>query len=115
MIYRVIKSHQPAENKDWIVAAGDEVRYERKPTVFRGWLWCTNHKGLSAWAPECWVTIITSEYCRFTQDYNASELAIEIGQKVEGATIESGWILVVDTNKKSGWVPLECLEKFTDS
>jgi hypothetical protein len=112
--YQVIKSYRPEENKPWVAAAGEEVRYERKSTKYSGWLWCTNREGQSAWAPENWVTIISSEFCRFTRNYNALELAVETGRKVEGIIIESGWVLAIDANKKSGWVPLECLEKLID-
>ncbi len=114
MVYRVVKAHRPQDIIEWQVVSGEEVRYEKRPTSYPGWLWCTNHEGLSAWAPESWATIISSEFCRFTRNYNALELAVEIGQKVEGAIVESGWVLVVDANKKSGWVPLECLEKLID-
>lgn len=114
MFYRVIKKHQPETNKPWVVAAGEKVRYERKPTKYPGWLWCTNHEGISAWAPERWVTIISSKRCRFIRDYNASELRVDVGKIVEGKMLESGWVFVIDTNEKSGWVPLECLEKLID-
>jgi hypothetical protein len=111
MVYQVIKSHQPEVNKPWVAAAGEEVRYERKPTKYSGWLWCTNHEGQSAWAPERWVIIISSEHVRFIRDYNASELAVDIGQIVEGDIIESGWVFVSSENGKSGWIPLDCVKE----
>lgn len=106
----MIKTHSPENQSEWQVLAGEIIHYERKPTIYAGWLWCTNSRGDSAWAPEGWVMILDSEYCRFIRDYDASELIIEIGQILEGDTIESGWVLVSDKRKKNGWVPLECLE-----
>ena len=114
MVYRIIKAYQPQDNNRWRVQAGEEVLYDRRPTDYRGWLWCTNNDGKSAWAPERWVTIISSERCHFIRDYDASELRVDVGQIVEGDIMESGWVLVSDAKKISGWVPLECLESYND-
>lgn len=111
MLYRVIKRYQPEKCAVWIARAGEVVKYERKPTIYPEWLWCTNKSGKSAWAPEQWVVIISAGECRFIRDYNACELPVKPGQIVDGEIEVSGWVLISDENKKSGWVPLDYVRK----
>jgi hypothetical protein len=109
MNYTVIKAHQPVESKDWIASKGGMAIYEKKPTEYEGWLWCTNKEGKSAWAPEEWVEILKGD-CRFKRDYNAIELTVQIGESVEGDIEVSGWIWVAKGKGVYGWVPRDCLK-----
>jgi hypothetical protein len=109
MNYTVIKKHQPIESKNWIASKGDIVKFERRPTEYEGWLWCTNMEGESAWAPEEWIEIINGS-CRFKRNYNAIELTIQLGEPVIGDIEVSGWIWVVNRKKAYGWVPRNCLK-----
>jgi hypothetical protein len=109
MNYSVIKAHEPVESKDWIVSKGEIVKFERKLTIYEGWIWCTNKKGESAWAPEDWVEIMNGD-CRFKRDYNAIELTVQIGEIVNGDIDVSGWIWVVNSNGAYGWIPMDCLK-----
>jgi len=110
MEYRAIKEHRPEEIDPLVVTKGERLAFERRPTPWKGWVWCTSTTGTSAWAPESWLTV-EGESCVFTRDYDSTELHLEIGQKVRGDLIESGWAWVRNDEGKSGWVPLECLEK----
>ena len=107
--YIVVKAHQPENTHSWVAAKGDIVRFERRPTEFIGWLWCTNQNGESAWAPESWVALI-EDSCRFERDYNARELTIHPGEIVIGELEESGWVWIRNSNEKTGWVPRDCLK-----
>jgi hypothetical protein len=54
---------------------------------------------------------IEGEFCVFTRDYDSTELSLDIGQRVYGDLMESGWAWVCDGDGRTGWVPLGCLEK----
>lgn len=108
MIYLVIQPHQTFDQEALQALAGAKLRFERKPTKWAGWLWCTDAAGKSGWAPESWVAI-DGDTCTLLRNYSAAELTLNIGDYVDGDIIESGWIWVQNRNGDSGWVPLECL------
>jgi uncharacterized protein CbrC (UPF0167 family) len=85
------------------------VRFERRPTEWPGWLWCERGDGVSGWAPESWV-VIEGGSCRFLRDYDATELAVEAGERVEVEFEESGWAWVRKEDGERGWLPRECLD-----
>ena len=41
------------------------------------------------------------------QDYEATELAVSIGEELKIEKEESGWVWVTNKEGKKGWVPLE--------
>lgn len=110
MTYSASRRHRPESSGFLSVSAGDELSWERKETVYPGWIWCTDHKGAQAWVPEAYVSF-AGDRCRMTRDYVSRELGLEVGDKVELLEIESGWAWVVDGRHVKGWIPMECLER----
>jgi uncharacterized protein YgiM (DUF1202 family) len=110
MKYRVVKEHRPEGHDPLVVTKGERLRFERKPTQWKGWVWCTSRSGKSGWAPEPWLTV-EGGFCVFARDYDATELSLNVGQEVRGDLSVSEWLWVRDEEGKTGWVPLECLEK----
>jgi hypothetical protein len=109
MKYRVCKSYQSPYADALNAAKGETLSFERKPTEWSGWIWCTNKSNKSAWVPESWV-VIKGNNCQLKQDYDARELPVESGAEVVGELVESGWVWVRNQNGAEGWVPLENLE-----
>lgn len=110
MQHRVIKPHKPSSRDILTVRRGDVLRFERRPSEWPGWLYCTNADGKSGWAPESWV-IISGDTCRFERDYDSTELLVEAGDMVTIELEEAGWAWVRKLNGEHGWVPRDCLGK----
>jgi hypothetical protein len=110
MRYRAVKEHRPESGDPLVATKGERLRFERRPTAWKGWVWCTSPSGKSGWAPEPWLTV-EGEFCVFTRDYDATELSLNVGQEVRGDLSASEWVRVCDEEGKTGWVPLECLER----
>jgi hypothetical protein len=109
MKHRVTHAHD-AENPDvLVVSKGERLKYERKPTGFSGWIWCTATNGKSAWAPESWVKL-AGESCVFTRDYNSRELSVREGDILEVKLEESGWAWAQTSGGDCGWVPSDRIE-----
>ena len=108
-IYRVVRAHEPDHADPLVLKKGEMVPFERRRTVWDGWLWCTKPTGESGWIPESWVTI-QGDICVVERDYNAFELAVQPGEMLDAVLTESGWLLAISSTGTAGWVPLECVE-----
>jgi hypothetical protein len=104
----VAKDHIPDPTGSIITSSGDVLAFERKPTLYPGWIWCTDSDGNQAWAPEEYVTLI-GDTCRFVRGYDSRELEIQQGTVVELLDQTSGWAWVRDSQNRLGWIPLDCL------
>jgi hypothetical protein len=108
MKYLVTKSHRPNTNEPIIGKKGDKFSWEKKATIWDGWLWCTSDKGLTGWIPESWLKMEGAKAI-LKRDYDATEVSANPGETVSGEMMESGWIWVTNTNNEKGWIPLRCL------
>ena len=108
MKYLVTKSHKPDCDKPIIAKKGSRFSWEKKATIWDGWLWCTSTDGSTGWVPDSWLKK-QGKKAVLKRDYNATELSANPGETVSGEMIESGWIWVTNTKYKSGWIPLGCL------
>ena len=108
MHYIVIKSHTASYSEALIASKGRRLRFERKPTEWQGWLWCTAADGKTGWVPESWVEI-EDETCTLLRDYTTAELTVAVGEHLEGEIIESGWLWARTEPGAWGWVPMECV------
>jgi hypothetical protein len=111
--WRAVKDHTPESSEPLCAAEGDLLRFERRPTEWEGWLWCTDRKGLKGWVPEHWVAI-EGDSCRMTRDYTSLELPVSRGEVLVVRETESGWAWAVGPEGRQGWVPLRCLERLPD-
>lgn len=103
---KAIESYDPGEIETLVVRKGAKLNYERKPTSWAGWIWCTAANGKSAWVPESWVEL-AGEHCLFSRDYNSRELSIEKGDALELEFEVSGWAWVRNAEGECGWIPAD--------
>ena len=108
MKYLVTKSHRPDSDKPIIAKKGSKFIWEKKSTIWDGWLWCTTENGLTGWIPESRLKK-QGKIAILKKDYDATELTANPGETVTGQIIESGWIWVTNSKAESGWIPLRCL------
>jgi hypothetical protein len=109
MNFQVKKEHKPDTDTPLIAKKGDRFHWEKKATLWEGWLWCTSRDGISGWIPEAWL-ICKGSSANLTRDYDATELSVHPGETVTGELEASGWVWVKNQKNKQGWVPLDCLE-----
>ncbi len=110
--YRVVRAHAPDCADSLTLKKGDTVAFERRKTNWEGWLWCSKPTGESGWVPEPWVRI-EGATAILKRDYDAFELTIRPGTRLEAVLAVSGWLLAVSSEGTTGWVPLDCVESMS--
>jgi hypothetical protein len=109
MEHIAIKEHHPESDDVLRGVAGDVWACERRPTVYPGWVWCTDRNGAQAWVPEAFLSI-EGEAGRLVRDYLSRELDLAPGDRVEILETESAWAWVRHPRLGLGWVPADCLK-----
>jgi len=108
MIHGIIKPHRPSFHYHVILQAGEIVKYERRINDPAGWIWCTPARKNPCWVPEAWLEI-HRRHAVLLKPYNSLELKVERGEEIEIEFEQSGWAWVTNSEKVSGWIPLECI------
>ncbi len=106
----VISDHTEEPSEPLCVRAGDLLRFERCPTKWQDWIWCTDRRGHTGWVPEGWV-LIRGDTCKMKRDYTSLELTVCRGEVLVVHETESGWAWAEKLSGEKGWVPLECLKQ----
>ena len=114
MKYRITEPHTSGPGDALVVSKGETLRFERMATEWVGWLWCITDGGRTGWVPEAWVEI-EGDTCVMLREYDATELAVAIGDEVTGDLIESGWVHVRNDQGRTGWVPERVLVRVDES
>jgi len=107
---RVTGPHRPDSGFVLEAGRGARLRFERRPTMWAGWVWCPWEGGAGAWVPESWVRI-EGDTCVMLRDYTSREVPVDRGDRVISRFTESGWAWVRTEGGDEGWVPLENLEE----
>ncbi|HOD66518.1 MAG TPA: SH3 domain-containing protein [candidate division Zixibacteria bacterium] len=117
MKFRVIKHHQAAGGPSRELESGERLQFERRPSEYEGWVWCTAEDGGGGWVPETWLTITqdpaggaTAGWCFLKRDYSPEELTVHPGDILEGRREESGWLWACTADGRKGWVPRDAVE-----
>lgn len=103
----VIKAYEKPYENPIAVRAGEAVTPDfDKPTDIAGWVWCTAADGRSGWTPRNWLTR-SKDAWRVSRDFDAVELTVSPGERLEIAFEESGFVWVTKSNGEAGWIPVE--------
>lgn len=107
----VIKTHNVDDSKPLVVKRGEVIEGQEKKTEWEGWLWCCTSQGINGWIPKNYLQGCQDNPGHYSalRDYNARELAVNIGQSVLILDEESGWAFVQTDSHEEGWVPLKNL------
>ena len=91
------------------LSKGTVVKTERKESEWAGWLWCItdDNKG---WIPDSYLIIDENETV-VIKDYDATELNVEIGDKLGLHYTVNSWGWCETASGQQGWVPLDCVEQ----
>ena len=107
--FRVVRPHRSEYPDPLRAPEGTGLRFERRSSPWPGWIWCEDETGRAGWTPESWVEI-RGDRCVLRRDYDAAELDVDPGDRLAGVEEESGWLLAITPDGRSGWVPLDRLE-----
>lgn len=106
----VVKPYQQPYDDPIAAATDDPVMPDfHKVTDIKGWVWCTARDGRSGWTPRNWLAESNGEW-HLTRDFNALELTVAPGERLEIEIEESGFYLVKMENGRTGWIPCECVQ-----
>lgn len=101
----VVEPHDRPYENPIAVSAGERLTPDfYKPTDIDGWVWCTAKDGRSGWVPKQWLTQL-KEIWYIDRDFNAIELTVVPGDRLEVEFEESGFYWVRKANGEAGWIP----------
>jgi len=106
---RVAKPYESAYPDPLKLKKGEKLTAEKKESEWRGWLWCTDSKGISGWVPEVYLRV-DGDTAVMLNDYDATELTVRPGDRLTILKEEGGWYLCLDADGRRGWVPMENVE-----
>ncbi len=86
------------------VRAGDVVVADpARTTDVVGWIWCAGPDGRSGWTPTAWIDRDETPW-RMRRDFDARELDVEAGDRVQPIFAESGFVWCAQEGRE-GWLP----------
>ncbi len=107
MFLRVLADHQRSYEHPIIGRAGDGVKLCRPDADAPGWTWCTHDRtGRAGWTPDAYLARTADPSVAFlTCNYDATELTVQIGDRVRPSYSIAGWTWCLDSDGGEGWVP----------
>jgi hypothetical protein len=107
--YRVNKDYKRSNDDPISFERGESIIVERSDPNYPGWFWCTDKRGKSGWVHESFIE--QEDYRHIaTEDYNALELTVKVGDELIGEDERGGWLLAVTSDDRRGWVPVSHVE-----
>ena len=110
--YIVIADYQSPYPNPIIFYQGENVSVGKESTDdpdWKNWLWCEGQNDNQAWAPKQYLKI-EADQGRFLHDYNALELSVSVGEKLDIYETINGFGMAEKPNGERGWVPLKNLQ-----
>ena len=103
---RVIEDYTSPYTDPLLIKEGEILTIGKKDSEWSGWIWCTNKFGDSRWVPKNYLEI-RGKIGKAKQNYNATELSVNIGEELIIEEEEAEWFWVINQLGKSGWVPIK--------
>ena len=112
---RVVKARQPENLDPLSVQSGEELLVSEREEPWEGnpewmWVWCTDPRGKSAWAPTDLPEPVGGQGPRRAiarYDYDAVELVVAVGDEVLVDGEKNGWYWCTSAHGTGGWVPID--------
>jgi hypothetical protein len=110
----VVKPYQRPYENPIAVKAGERIEPDfNKESDIDGWVWCVAKDGRAGWTPRRWLVRSGDEW-QVNRAFNAIELTVEPGERLEIAFEESGFFWAGKDNGQAGWVPCEHVSLLND-
>ena len=107
---RVTAAHEPPPGEPIEFHAGDPLRMEEESAEYPSWWRATAANGRAGWVPESHVRI-RGVHGSALLDYTARELRAAAGETVGVVQELFGWAWCQAADGRTGWLPLEKLER----
>ncbi len=92
-----------------VVEAGDRVAFIRFDPKNSAWFFGRDRHGIEGYFPAQWFAIDEgTNSASATRPYDASELTVAIGDRVEPVEKYGAWLLARSSHG-TGWIPLDCV------
>ncbi len=73
------------------------------------WFFGRDARGIEGYFPSGWFDVFEATgSARALRDYDAFELSVTDGERIEAEEEYGGWVLVVSSDGR-GWIPLSCV------
>ena len=108
VVYKVIKEYKAPYVNGIKIEKGEKVKWFAKKSEWEGWTWCENNTGKSGWVPDKYLEFVKSSALAL-RSYDASELTVSKGDRLNIFDEENGWFLCENERGKQGWVPKESI------
>ena len=102
-VYEVVVDHKPSFSYAVQLKSGDTITVTDKEQD--GWVWCIGKDEVGVWVPKAYIDR-KGRLATMLVDYDSREFDVCVGDEVRGVTVESGWILCIDSKDQEGWVPV---------
>jgi hypothetical protein len=106
---RVVASYETAYSTPVVVAHGDPLVPLKTEAKSPGWVWCSGPSGWERWVPAR-ILVHANGAWTSSEDYDARELTVTVGELLDVVSIESGWAWCTTPCGGYGWVPLDHLQ-----
>ncbi|MBI3039389.1 GNAT family N-acetyltransferase [bacterium] len=100
----VVQRHQLSYPEPVTLKKGESVEIIQRESEWSGWIWCVGSKGIGGWVPENYIKRAGKEGIALC-DYNAVELSVCLGERLDLHLEESGWYWTSRETGEKGWVP----------
>ncbi|MBK6765228.1 MAG: hypothetical protein IPG71_02620 [bacterium] len=108
MRMRVIQSYTKTYPDPIRGTKGDALKIGEPDVDNPDWIWCVGTERRWGWVHH---SVIDRGSSCLKEDYDACELDVSLGMKVEVGKILSGWAWCSAETGEAGWVPINCLEE----
>ena len=105
----VIKNHTSKFSNPIKFSKGDVLKTGKTDDEYPGWIWCRSTGNREGRVPLSYIDI-KDKTPKALVDYDATELNVKVGEKLDTHQEESGWVWCEKKTGETGWVPLEKLE-----
>jgi SH3-like domain-containing protein len=107
-VMRSLCAHKASYDDPLSGRAGDELEVGPADVEWPAWRWCTAADGRRGWVPEARLKG-EGPRRRLSRDYDARELTVGRGARLEVLEEESGWVRCRAEDGREGWVPGGCV------
>ncbi len=87
-----------------IASANTRLHLKKRADEEPGWVYATGPDGKEGWVPRSWLRI-EGDAGVLKQDYNATELDLEVGDELLVTRVVDGWYWARNAAGREGWIP----------
>lgn len=89
---------------------GEDVVVGRRDQQWTSYVWGADQSGRAGWVPEEYLRITGPAEAVALRDYDATELTVARGERLEVLDEAGGWLLCRTAAGLTGWVPSDHVE-----